>query len=375
MLQRIAAVLTGRRTEERLSEVERAIRKLGEAERDRAATLEARHVGDSRRRRGNSRQPRTFASSRRRCAVSPGSRRAHRQLFDEIDRVAARSGPLLIGPWTGEVGFELLYWIPFVAWVRTHWNLAADRELVVSRGGVASWYGRDQAQYVDILSLFEPEEFRVAVADEKRKHRRLGAFDERVTDAVARHRQHAEIDVLHPGLMYRAFAPYWADEAGYSLISQFTRPRLMDPPVAALPSGLPSEDVAVRFYFSECFPATDENRMFARGVVSSLAERSSVVVLNPGFRADEHSDWVPDVPGRIIGIAEGMSPARNLAVQSAVIAGARSFVGYLRRILGTRRLAQGPGCRLLFSTVVQVASPACGAAGVFRDWRGHPAAD
>ena len=67
--------------------------------------------------------------------------------------------------------------------------------------------------------------------------------------------------------------------------------------------------------------------MFARGVVSSLAERSSVVVLNPGFRADEHSDWVPDVPGRIIGMAEGMSPARNLAVQSAVIAGARSFVG------------------------------------------------
>jgi hypothetical protein len=127
--------------------------------------------------------------------------------------------------------------------------------------------------------------------------------------------------------MYRAFAPYWADEAGYSLISQFTRPRLLNPPVEALPSGLPSDYVAVRFYFSECFPATDENRTFARGVVSSLAERTSVVVLNPGFRADEHSDWVPDVPGRIIGIAEGMSPERNLAVQSAVIAGARSFVG------------------------------------------------
>ena len=42
MWQRIAAVLTGRRTEERLAEVERAIRKLAEAERDRAATLEAR---------------------------------------------------------------------------------------------------------------------------------------------------------------------------------------------------------------------------------------------------------------------------------------------------------------------------------------------
>jgi hypothetical protein len=213
MLQRIAAVLTGRRTEERLSEVERAIRKLGEAERDRAATLEARmsELAQTAREQPTAKDLREFKEALRGVG---GQQKTHRQLFDEIDRVAANSGLLLIGPWTGEVGFELLYWIPFVAWVRTHWNLAADRELVVSRGGVASWYGRDQAQYVDILSLFEPEEFRVAVADEKRKHRRLGAFDKRVTDAVARHRQHAEIVVLHPGLLYRAVAPFGADEAG-----------------------------------------------------------------------------------------------------------------------------------------------------------------
>src|SRR5262245_38172770 len=24
--------------------------------------------------------------------------------------------PVIIGPWTGEVGFELLYWVPFVRW-------------------------------------------------------------------------------------------------------------------------------------------------------------------------------------------------------------------------------------------------------------------
>ena len=326
MFQRIAAVLTGRRTDERLAEVERAIRKLGEAERDRAAALDA-HVSElvqTAREQPTAKDFREFKEALRGVA---GQQKTRKQLFDEIDRVAARTGPLLIGPWTGEVGFELLYWIPFVEWVRAQWNLAPARELVVSRGGVASWYGRDPSQYVDILSLFEPDDFRVAVAEEKRKHRRPGAFDERVTDAVVSHRQYAEIDVLHPGLMYRAFAPYWSDEAGYSLVSQFSRPRLLNPPAEALPSGLPSDYVAVRFYFSECFPATNENRAFARGVVSSLAERSLVVVLNPGFRVDEHSDWMPDVPGRIIGIADGMSPAQNLAVQSAVIARARSFVG------------------------------------------------
>ena len=146
-----------------------------------------------------------------------------------IDQIAASGRPVLIGPWTGEVGFELLYWIPFVEWVRAHWNLAPEREVIVSRGGVASWYDADAARYVDILELFSPDDFRSAVAEEKRKHRRPGAFDERLSKQSPGTAMLAEIDVLHPGLMYRSFAPYWSDEAGYALIDQFTRHRLHRP--------------------------------------------------------------------------------------------------------------------------------------------------
>jgi hypothetical protein len=62
-------------------------------------------------------------------------------------------------------------------------------------------------------------------------------------------------------------------------------------------------------------------------VVASLAERTSVVLLNPGFSVDEHEDWAPSMRGRLHTIAEGLTPERNLAVQSAVISGARAFVG------------------------------------------------
>jgi hypothetical protein len=326
IVQRIGEVLTGRRTDERLRDLERTVRKLGEAERDRAVTIQARvsELVDAAREQPTGKDLREFKEALRGVT---GQQRDYKRLFQEIDRVAVRQGPLLIGPWTGEVGFELLYWIPFVEWVRAHWNLSPARELVVSRGGVDSWYRRDPSQYADIFSLFDPDDVRAAVADEKRKHRRPGVFDARVTEAVAKSREQTEFDALHPGLMYRLFAPYWSDTSGYSLISQFTRPRLLAPPAITLPDGLPSNYVAVRFYFSECFPPTDENRQFTRAVVNSLAERSPVVVLNPGFRADEHTDWVPEAHGRIVGISDGMSPARNLAVQSAVIAGARSFVG------------------------------------------------
>lgn len=146
--------------------------------------------------------------------------------------------------------------------------------------------------------------------------------------AVARRCGLDGIEMLHPGLMYRLFDSYWRDEAGYARLDEFTRHQLIEPGADLIqPSGLPSSYVAVRFYFNECFPATAENRAFARNVVASLSERTSVVLLNPGFSVDEHTDWIPEHAGRIVTIEESLTPATNLAVQTAVVAGARAFVG------------------------------------------------
>jgi len=322
---RLIAAISGRRIDERLADLERAVRKLAEAERDRTTTTEARLqeisriIGDQ----PTAKDLRELRQALRGVAAPQPAQ----SLFDTLDQIAGSGRPVLIGPWTGEVGFELLYWIPFLAWARARWQLSPEREVIVSRGGVSSWYGSSADRYVDILALFSADDFRSAVSEEKRKHRRPGAFDERVREAVVQHRGLGEIDVLHPGLMFRAFAPYWSDEAGYALIDQFTRPRLLDRPVEPVRSALPAEYVAVRFYFSECFPATPENQQFARNVVASLAERTTVVVLNPGFAVDEHTDWTPDARGRVVSIGDGLTPERNLAVQSAAIAGARAFVG------------------------------------------------
>ena len=154
MLQRIAAAITGHRTQERLAAVERAIRKLGEAERDRASSVDAqltdiaRVVGEQ----PTAKDLREFRQALRGVAGQEPERR----LFEALDHIASNGRPLLIGPWTGEVGFELLYWIPFVEWVRAHYQFSSDRELIVSRGGVASWYRRDAAGYADILAFSGP---------------------------------------------------------------------------------------------------------------------------------------------------------------------------------------------------------------------------
>jgi hypothetical protein len=310
------------RTGDRLAALERLVRELDEAERSHAATVDTRlaQLADQ-----VAQQPMAKDLRELRQAVRALAVRDERRVLEEIGRIATSGRPIVVGPWTGEIGFELLYWIPFVEWVRRQWNLAPERQIVVSRGGVASWYGVDEANYSDIFSFISPDEFKEAIADEKRKQRRFAPLDRRVVDTLIGQRGLAEPELLHPGFMFRLFAPFWSDEAGYSRIDQFTRYRLFDPQ-GSIPS-LPSDYVAVRFYFSECFPDTADNRAFAQTVVGSLAERIPVVLLNPGFSVDEHQDWAPSAGGRIHTIADRMSPDRNLAVQSAVIAGARAFVG------------------------------------------------
>src|SRR5690606_17616643 len=68
--------------------------------------------------------------------------------------------PIIVGPWMTETGFELLYWIPFLAWAKAYGSLHEDQLVVVSRGGAASWYRHITPNYHDILSLFSTEEFR-----------------------------------------------------------------------------------------------------------------------------------------------------------------------------------------------------------------------
>ena len=54
--------------------------------------------------------------------------------------LAAEGWPILAGPWLGEVGFEVLYWAPFLRWFAEEFHVDPARIIVISRGGTASWY-------------------------------------------------------------------------------------------------------------------------------------------------------------------------------------------------------------------------------------------
>jgi hypothetical protein len=268
-----------------------------------------------------------------------------RRLRKRLSRLRKSTRPVVIGPWSGEVGFELLYWIPFVTWAIGQAEIAPERILVVSRGGPESWYAHLGGRYLDALSFMTPDDFR-AHTQEQKKQRRVGPFDRDLVRRAIRAAGLSRPMLLHPGAMYKLFYPFWKQRTTVTRIDRHTQPRLMTrPPVPVLEGRLPSDYVAVRFYFSDSFPETPENRSFVDSTISGLAETTDIVLLNTAFRVDDHRDYSRQGSGRVHVVDDLMTPARNLDLQTAVIAGARAFVGtyggyaYLAPLCGVPALA------------------------------------
>jgi hypothetical protein len=266
-----------------------------------------------------------------------------RRFARRIEQFLKHDRPIVVGPWTGEVGFELLYWVPFVRWVVRTYQLPLDRLIVVSRGGSAPWYGDLARRYVDIFSLVSVDDFRTATLEAK-KQRAVGAFDARLVERVIGDLGLDRPALLHPGMMYRLFMPFWKDLATGARVDAYTAhepiARATDPAV----EGLPKNYVAARFYFSECFPDTPSNRAFVTDTLETIGRQMPVVLLDTPFAVDDHRDAAP-AASHIVSMAGRMTPERNLAVQTAVIGGARAFVGtyggysYLAPLCGVPSLA------------------------------------
>ena len=141
-----------------------------------------------------------------------------------ITMLGRQDRPIIVGPWLTEAGFELLYWIPFLAWAKAYASLHDDKLIIVSRGGSAPWYRHISPNYHDILSLFTAEEFRTRndarVHEQKGrlKHIDLGEFDREIIERVKRARGLDKVKVLHPVAdvqpLQRVLAPAGADHAG-----------------------------------------------------------------------------------------------------------------------------------------------------------------
>jgi len=251
------------------------------------------------------------------------------EIEDELEAIVRRDRTLVLGPWFSEVGFETLYWIPFLHWLKAAFRLDESRLVAVSRGGVASWYDGLAGRYIEIWDDFDPAEFsrRNAARDTTKQYER-GELDDDVLRHVARRIGTSEFDVIHPGVMYRLFTMYWSGQRAMGFMdthTRFTR-HVARPEID--PALLPPEYVAVKFYAARSLPDTPEMRTLLRSIVQGVSQRMPVVLLDTGLvLEDDHADYTLTGGGGVISARSWMTPQNNLGVQTQIVAGAKAFIG------------------------------------------------
>lgn len=254
------------------------------------------------------------------------------KVLADLQRIARSDRPILAGPWLGEVGFEILYWVPFLRWVRDAFGISPRRVTAISRGGPASWYRDVASRYVDVFDLVSLDQFRDGNEQRRleigeQKQLRLTSFDETLVAAARAGHQADEAEVLHPALMYRLLRPYWWRHAPAAWVSRHARYAPFSTPEPLAVHGLrPGGYVAVKFYSNDCLAPAAETRIWVNRLVHLLAEREPVVSLSSDLIIDDHRDAAP-LASSIVTLNGRVTPRDNLDVQTAVVAHARAFVG------------------------------------------------
>ena len=270
--------------------------------------------------------------------------RAQWEVEYELERSVNGDEPILAGPWISEVGYEVMYWAPFLRWVTAAYRIPRERLVVMSRGGTESWYGGIASRYLDVFDYAEPRELAARAAAGVLKQRERSPLDERLIEEARNAIGGRRLRVLHPSLMFRWFAPFWSGQQTLSFVETHTRHEKVIAPAVDVPFALPAEYVAVKFYAARSLPDEPAVRAQVRAVVESLAGRYPVVHLDTGLGVDDHIDY--RLEASAVTSVRDLIPARtNLAAQAHIIAGARMFVGtcgslaWLAPLLGVPTLA------------------------------------
>lgn len=267
----------------------------------------------------------------------------------QLVTAARGTGPIIVGPWLGEVGYEALYWVPFVRWFADHYHVDRDRLVVVSRGGVSSWYADVAANYVELLDLWAPGEFAARNAERHargdQKQLTASSFDEEILARVRERLGRLDTTLCHPSAMFRLMRNFWLGTDSLQQVLDHARYVRLDSATGIQLPGLPDRYAAVKFYTGRALPDSSENRATLRGLVERLALERPVVVLNTSIALDEHEDYLFTGVSNVITLDRWLTPQNNLGVQTEVIRRADRFVGtcgslaWLAPMLGTATTA------------------------------------
>ena len=249
-------------------------------------------------------------------------------------RLARSKRPILCGPWRSEVGFEILYWIPFLQAFRHTYGIDKNRLIAIGRGGSACWY--DMAGQADLFEHVPVETARIWSVQASQqtgsmKQHQVEPWERHVCGLTAASLGLTQYHAISPSWMYQLLAPFWTGKTSQKWLNEKLAHAVKMPAPKLEPelqAKLPSEYVAMRWYARPTWPYSDAAVLWMRTFTERIAKRIPVVLID-SFHADDHADMnlgALDNCIRLSALVE-QTPLNNLAIQSSVIAKAKAYVG------------------------------------------------
>lgn len=237
-----------------------------------------------------------------------------------------------MGPFYDEVGFEALYWQPFVAGLMRD-GIKAGRLIPISRGGASVWYGTPQG--LELYAMRTPQQIRLEVIKKSRRYNtnkstHVSAFDRAIYRDAAQTLNLSAYRTLHPAWMYRTLWRFWGGLEGLEWLQPRIGVSILPPP--PLPDGLalPPQFVAAKFYWRSTFAPGPVTVNFVEACLGHVSKTLPVILLDTPFHVDDHADCDPPAMPNVQRLSQlypGITVETALAVQSAVLARAVGYVG------------------------------------------------
>jgi hypothetical protein len=250
-------------------------------------------------------------------------------LHSYLRRLALSKKPIILGPWRSEVGFEALYWLPFLRWVVKVYKIDPSRLYTLTRGGAGVLYGTPS---IDLYRLRSVETVRLEnqydwQRTKLQKQTAITAWDRDVLKEAAAHLlgRGESYHILHPSWMYWALAPFWEEQRGVQYLASMTdyEPLGKVPP---LQMELPAQYVAMKWYERATCPVGDPKVQQAIAqLVSVIGAQHPIVLLTGAKGCDDHADLIVEHPSVVV--VPAASPEQNLLQQIQILSKAQAFVG------------------------------------------------
>lgn len=196
----------------------------------------------------------------------------------------SKKNTVIFGPYLGEVGFEVLYWAPFVNYMK---RLITKKVIVISRGGILDLYDLDDDDlYIDFFTKYSPNDLvnlqneRIKVCGNQ-KQNFFSDSEKMVLDSFFQPLN--DFYLIHPGVMFKLFSIYYLRTLKISRILPYLKYKKFN-------KKQKSSAIAIKVYKHNDLNS-DNDLITLTSILGGLSKKKfEIISLESSHTYDEHQD-------------------------------------------------------------------------------------